>query len=412
MRLSDLAAGVTLAATTFVGCATTSDPAEMEDTLGSGNTGIDSDGTEGDGGDGGESIIPVTASACDQGERVDLVPAETAERLARLFWQQSAPESLIQAAVDDGLRTTGAVACFAREMLGDTRADEGIGDFFEGWLDIDKADQPQQSPEYVPEFTPEIVEVAHVEAVRFALNVWRRSSGTLTELLLSSHASVSEELAPFYGTGDETGWIDLGAERSGILSQLYFLITRTSKAHGSPTQRGNDMAQMLGCIAAPPMAVESTVVPPEFEATTRQWYEETHSVDPTCAKCHDLMDSPGFVFEHFDVMGRYRTMEAGMPVDATGRLPIADLPNQQVTGHAAAMRALAESATVRLCFASHFYGYALGSLRGERAYAASVNGAENADIVEHLAARASMNEGFDLTELFLATVETEAFLAP
>ncbi len=446
MRLNDWGFWVMLAAAGSVACgATTSDPAETSEMSGSGNTGFDSGGTKGDDGTGspsgmggsggpasgtggtggtggfpigsggvaGQSIAPVAVPACDEGEAVDLAPRETAERLAQLFWRQAAPESLLEAAEDEGLNTTGAVACFAREMLEDTRADEGIGDFFAGWLDIGKPDEPQQDPEYVPELTPEIVEEAHVEAVRFALEIWRSQKGTLTELLLSSRASVSEELAPFYGTGSETGFIDLGDERAGVLSQLYFLITRTSKAHGSPTQRGSDMNQMLGCIGIPgaPLA-ETSVVPAEFEATTRQWYQETHVTDPACAGCHQVLDSPGFVFEHFDVMGRYRTMEAGMPIDATGRLPLPDIPNPEVTGHAEAMRALAESPTVRRCFASHFYGYALGSLSGERAYGASVSGEEHADFVEYLAARASVDDGFALTELFLAAVETEAFLAP
>jgi hypothetical protein len=174
------------------------------------------------------------------------------------------------------------------------------------------------------------------------------------------------------------------------------------------------MGQMLGCMLIPisPMVMEGIFVPVEFEGTTRQWYEETHSTDPTCVSCHALMDSPGFVFEHFDGMGRHRTMEAGVAIDAMGRLPVADLPNPQVTGHAAAMRALSESPRVRRCFASHFYGYALGSLRGERAYAASLGSEQDANVIEYLAARASTDEAFDLTELFLAAVETEAFLAP
>jgi hypothetical protein len=83
-----------------------------------------------------------------------------------------------------------------------------------------------------------------------------------------------------------------------------------------------------------------------------------------------------------------------------------------VSGHAAAMRALSESLQVRRCFARHYYAYTLASLRDERAYATLGEDEQNVDVIEYLAARASANEDFDLTELFLAAVETEAFLAP
>jgi len=83
-----------------------------------------------------------------------------------------------------------------------------------------------------------------------------------------------------------------------------------------------------------------------------------------------------------------------------------------VSGHNAAMQALAESTQVRRCFASQWYGYALGSLRGVRAYAADLDDGASADWVDYLVARASTNQDFDLTELFLAAVESEEFLAP
>ena len=46
-----------------------------------------------------------------------------------------------------------------------------------------------------------------------------------------------------------------------------------------------------------------------------------HRANPVCASCHDFMDPVGFSFENFDAVGRWRTMEEGQPVDATGGLP-------------------------------------------------------------------------------------------
>jgi hypothetical protein len=46
-----------------------------------------------------------------------------------------------------------------------------------------------------------------------------------------------------------------------------------------------------------------------------------HRRDPTCARCHDVIDPVGFALENFDAVGRWRTMEGGAPVDAAGGLP-------------------------------------------------------------------------------------------
>jgi hypothetical protein len=76
------------------------------------------------------------------------------------------------------------------------------------------------------------------------------------------------------------------------------------------------------------------------------------------------------------------------------------------------MQVFARSAQVRRCFASHFFGYGLGRLRGERMYAQDLQRDASSDSIDYVVQRASFDEGFDLTELFLAMVETEEFLAP
>ena len=46
-----------------------------------------------------------------------------------------------------------------------------------------------------------------------------------------------------------------------------------------------------------------------------------HRTNPTCAGCHNLMDPVGLSLEKFDAVGRRRTVEDGMPIDASGGLP-------------------------------------------------------------------------------------------
>jgi hypothetical protein len=46
-----------------------------------------------------------------------------------------------------------------------------------------------------------------------------------------------------------------------------------------------------------------------------------HRANAACATCHNLMDPVGFALENFDAVGRWRTVEEGQPVDASGGLP-------------------------------------------------------------------------------------------
>jgi len=48
---------------------------------------------------------------------------------------------------------------------------------------------------------------------------------------------------------------------------------------------------------------------------------EQHRANPVCASCHAKMDPIGFALEPFDAVGRWRTADAGLPIDASGALP-------------------------------------------------------------------------------------------
>jgi hypothetical protein len=375
---------------------------------GSSTGGVAGTSAAGTGGTGGTSEPPL---ACDEGDPVGLPPEMIADRLSRLFFEEPADEIVLQTARRLDLRTTGAVGCFARELLEDERADFGISHFFEGWLDLAKHSQPLQDPAYVPGFTKDLLARAKEASLWYATG-GVRFGGTLEKLLGDSAMPLDSELAPFYGIDvdgiESFTTVDFGDERSGILTQLYFLMSRTTVAHGSPTQRGMALDEMLGClhIEIPPVELASTV-PAVFEGTTRAWYEATLA-EQLCQQCHQSVTSLGYAFEHFDVLGRYRDEEAGEPVDATALFEA--FGGVSLNGHVNAMSFLAASPVARRCFASHWLAYALASLSGERAYASGAMLDEQA--VTHVVARASDSAGFLLREMFIAGVETAPFLAP
>jgi hypothetical protein len=45
-----------------------------------------------------------------------------------------------------------------------------------------------------------------------------------------------------------------------------------------------------------------------------------HRANPACQGCHKLMDPIGFALEPFDAIGRWRTEDAGNPIDARDQM--------------------------------------------------------------------------------------------
>src|SRR5262249_19599567 len=46
-----------------------------------------------------------------------------------------------------------------------------------------------------------------------------------------------------------------------------------------------------------------------------------HRANPACSGCHQLMDPIGFSLENYDAVGRWRTREENVSINASGNLP-------------------------------------------------------------------------------------------
>ena len=79
---------------------------------------------------------------------------------------------------------------------------------------------------------------------------------------------------------------------------------------------------MLGTPPAPPPP-DIPPLPAGGEAGEPRTVRERlaqHRANPACAACHAPMDPLGFALENFDAIGRWRTSDAGFPVDASAVL--------------------------------------------------------------------------------------------
>jgi hypothetical protein len=109
-------------------------------------------------------------------------------------------------------------------------------------------------------------------------------------------------------------------------------------------------------LADPPMDVPAPK-PASAGGTTRQRFTE-HDTNQCAVACHGLIDPIGFAFENYDGIGKYRTTDNGLDVDASGSYAI-DGATKAFAGGVELARLLGSSDEARGCFASQWARFAL-----------------------------------------------------
>jgi len=215
---------------------------------------------------------------------------------------------------------------------------------------------------------------------------------------------VTDELAGLYemeGSGDGLTAVTLPPERLGLLTQASLLMARSQSNQTSPVQRGAFVLERLLCVELPLPPEDLEVVPPSLDEegaeprTTRDRWAQ-HSSDPTCRGCHSQIDPVGFTFESFDPIGRFRTEEAGQPIDTTGGIPSIEVPDGSLADATDLARALAVSPRATDCLTRQWMRFGLGRLERDT----------DAGDVEQLA-EVLTEDG--IRAMLLALVDTAAF---
>ena len=156
-----------------------------------------------------------------------------------------------------------------------------------------------------------------------------REDRSLLDLLTADYSFVNERIARHYGIPNVTGnafrRVKLPAERRGILTHGSVLVLTSVADRTSPVMRGKWVMEVM--MGSPPPAPPPNV--PTLEETkgevagkvltVRERMEE-HRKNPQCTSCHRVIDPLGLALENFDVTGKYRIKDAGMPVDPSGTL--------------------------------------------------------------------------------------------
>ena len=328
---------------------------------------------------------------------------EMASRLSFLLWNVAPDDELLDAAQAGDLMTTEGLTAHVERMLDGPEARTAVQDFFGQYFDLGRLNGLTRDPTTYPLFSSSLPESMRNE-VRLLVDdfVFRRDED-IRKIFSTRTTFVNDDLAELYGvtapgaTAISFVAVELPEDgpRAGMLTSAAFLAMNAHETENSPTLRGKYIRERVLCqpVPPPPDDVDTTIPPDTGEGTTLRERLEAHRENPECAACHAFIDPPGFLFEHFDPIGVYRTEDNGYPIDASG-----ELDGVVLDGAADLAALLGEDPRVGRCVAIQLFRHANGRLEQDGELTAI------ADIDDRFSAR-----GYRFRELLIELVTHDAF---
>ncbi|MEM9462353.1 MAG: DUF1592 domain-containing protein [Myxococcota bacterium] len=334
---------------------------------------------------------------------------EMASRLSFLLWNVTPDDELLDAAQAGALLDETSVREHAERMLADPRASAAVQAFFSQYLDLVRLDDIDRDVELYPLFTQTLPQSMRKEVQMLVDDFVFRRDTDIRGIFGTRSTFVNDELAALYevdapgASPTEFVPVELPADgpRAGLLTLGAFLMMNAHQTEPSPTQRGIYLRQRLLCQSLPPAPdnIDTTLPEDPGEAKTLRERLEQHLTDNSCKGCHLLFDPPGFLFENFDSIGAFRTVEPeGYPIDATGDLDGVPLANATELGPL-----LTENTLISDCLVAQLFRHAQGRVELE----------QEIDILADLRERFAQ-DGYRFRQLLLTLVTHEGFrtLAP
>jgi hypothetical protein len=336
---------------------------------------------------------------------VKLTDHEMASRLSYFLWGTMPDEDLFAAADAGQLGTKEQIEKQARRMLNDPKAHAAITEFHTEWLDYDRIGNITKDPALFPEYSPAIGKMMREEMTAFVDHAIFDEDGGFASLMTAPRSYMDPQLATFYGLkapdGAQPGQLAKvefdPAQRGGLLTLGALMSINAHTNQTSPVHRGKLVREQFLCYLMPPPPPNVNPKPPDPNsgATAKDRFAD-HS-QGSCHDCHKMMDPIGFGFENYDSVGRYRTMDHGTAIDATGSVELSDIPDFKDAVDL--VNKMADSKDVQTCYVKQWFRF--GNGRAETP----------ADKCTLDALDATFDDkGGDIKELIIALTQTDAFL--
>ena len=264
------------------------------------------------------------------GQAYALGGLELASRLSFFLWSSIPDEDLLAVAERGALTDPPTLRRQVRRMLADPRSEALVSNFAAQWLHLRNLDDVKAEPAVYPEFDQDLLEAFRQETALFIASTIEEDRSVL-DLLGADYTYLNERLARHYGIpgvyGSRLRLVTLPdmEQRGGLLGHGSLLSLTSYPHRTSPVLRGRWLLEaMFGSPPpGPPPDVPALPEPGEDDAPASMRERlELHRRNPACASCHRAIDPPGFMLEHYDAIGRWRSVtDEGQPVDAAGTMP-------------------------------------------------------------------------------------------
>ncbi|KPK16056.1 MAG: hypothetical protein AMJ62_07175 [Myxococcales bacterium SG8_38] len=287
---------------------------------------------------------------------VELDEYEIANRMSYLLWASMPDDQLFAAAGAGSLQSPQGRRAEALRMLDDPKARTQLHRFHAMWLGYRS----------IPH-SPDLVAAFNRETSALIDRVILDEPGSYLRLFTMDETFVDDSLADHYGLphpADGEGWVSYeGTGRAGILGHGSLLAAFSKFEDTSPTQRGILVRTRLMCeeVPRPPPTVD-TDQPPQgaMDALCKyERYAEHRDQSSSCAACHSLVDPIGFGLENYDIAGRYREHDDGLPecvIDGSGEI----VNVGSFAGPAELSQLLVDNGYADSCAVRQFLAFALG----------------------------------------------------
>jgi hypothetical protein len=261
------------------------------------------------------------------GEPYRVSDLELASRLSFFLWSSIPDQTLVQLGAESQLSDPEVLKAQVERMIADPRSEAFIENFTGQWLNVRGIAASEPVVELFPDFDSTLRDAYRREIELFFGSIIQEDRSIL-DLLTADHTYVNERLAKHYGIsgvyGSQFRRVELGQEHSmrhGLVGKGALLTITSQGARTSPVKRGKWFLETFLGVSPPepPPGVETDLTPREGEAPkTLRARMEAHQSNPNCAACHRLFEPLGYAMENFDAVGKWRTEEAGSPIDPTG----------------------------------------------------------------------------------------------
>lgn len=330
--------------------------------------------------------------------RSRLTAYELASKLSYAITQSTPDPSLLEAARTGRIHEDSELEHHVERLLASSAADEALAGFCREHFSLESLPFLSRDPSVIDELPATLLRDMQQEAEQFCVQGIR--NGDARSMFLAEQTTLGPELAAHYGMPTEapdrqTVPLTDSSDRVGIMTSAGLLTVMAHSDRTSPTLRGQFARVRLLCqgIPAPPEGMLTELEPISDEPSSMRERLEQHRTDPACSGCHALMDPIGFGLEHYDAVGRYRELDAGFAIDATGQLD-----GTSFDGAAELSAALVEHPGFGPCITRQWFQYAQSRVERDSDAAALVE--LSAGLVD---------SGFDMEALIVDLVLSDSF---